>query len=259
MSESGLPLDPGHPAEPAPPFPWEDSLAYPGFWDRVTATFRLAFTDPMDFFVRVPRGNELSKAWTFYLFCTIPSYLLLLLMVVLVGFFFALFGLAELKANLERQTPELIWIVPLAIGLAVLLMPLFQFVAMLVFGGLQHLFLWMFGGTREGLGANATIRATTYAWALIGLLTFLPSLIPYLGVLIVLPMQIAGMVITGLGLARMHRTDPWRGLAAVFAPGLLCCCCAMLLWFGVIFGIALPSALKDARRPHRGVSTLQPR
>jgi hypothetical protein len=49
-------------------------------------------------------------------------------------------------------------------------------------------------------------------------------MVPYLGILV----QLAGMVWMGMGLARMHRTDTWRGVCALLTPIFLCCCCAIL-------------------------------
>lgn len=236
-------LDSPKPAPP-PALPWEDPETYPAFWDRVIQTFQLAFTDPLGFFERIPRREGLGRPWGFLLLCTLPNYLLLLFIFLLLGMFLALFGLAAARENLLREHPALTWILPVALGGFLLLLPLFQFLSMVLLGGLQHGFLWLFGGTKEGLGAEHTIRACTYAWAIIGLVTFFPSLIPYVGVLIVLPLQLAGLVLTGMGLARLHRTDTWRGIAAVFAPIALCCCGAIALWFTIFASVLLPNALK---------------
>lgn len=229
------------------PVPWEDLEGIPAFWDRVGRTFQLAFSSPMEFFERIPQSEGLARPWGFLLFTSLPNYLLLLAIFLFAGVVLAFMqGLADAKEILFRQHPAMAWILPLALGGLLLLMPLLQFLGMLLLGGLQHLFLWMFGGTREGVPAQHTIRACTYAWAIIGLIAFLPSLIPYLGVLIVLPIHIVGLVFTGMGLARLHRTDTWRGIAAVFAPMVLLCCCAMVLWFGLIASVIIPNAMKAA-------------
>lgn len=248
------PQDPPFESQPgtARPLPWEDSEAFPGFWDRVAGTFRLAFTAPMTFFERVPRTEGLGRPWTFLLFTSLPSYLLLLVILLIAGLVLSILGLADAKENLFRQYPALAWILPLVLGGLLVLLPLLQFLGMVLLGGLQHFFLWMFGGTRDGLGAQQTIRACTYAWAIIGLVCFLPSLIPYLGILIVLPLKIAGMVFTGMGLARLHRTETWRGIAAVFAPVVLLCCCVLALWFGLITSVLIPNALKASQRAQVG-------
>jgi hypothetical protein len=230
------------------PIPWEDPETYPAFWDRAIQTFQLAFKNPMEFFERIPHGEGFARPWGFLLLSTLPNYLLLIFIFMIFGVVLAFLGLAAAKENLFRDNPALAWIFPLVLVGSLLLLPLLQFLAMLIFGGLQHGFLWMFGGTKERVGAEHTIRACTYAWAIIGVITFLPSLIPYLGILIVLPLQLAGMVCTGMGLARLHRTDTWRGIAAAFAPIILACCCALALWFSIIGAAFLPAALSGSRR-----------
>ena len=78
-----------------------------------------------------------------------------------------------------------------------------------------------------------SIRAYAYASAFIQI----GALIPYLGFLV----QIAGMVAIGMGLARMHRTDTWRGICAVLTPIFLLCCC------GVAAALAIPALLAMGR------------
>ena len=130
------------------------------------------------------------------MFTSIPKYALVLLFFLIGSTALAFIGLANAKENLFRQHPGLAWMLPIALVAFVVLLPLFQILAMV------------------------------------------------LGVLIVVPLQIGGLVLMGLGLARMHRTDPWRGLLAVFAPLVVMCCCLMVLWFGFIAAIVLPQALK---------------
>lgn len=225
------------------PLPWEDPDTFPGFWDRVVETFRLAFTDPMAFMERAGRGEGLARPWAFLLFTSIPTYALLTLVFLALGAFLALVGLADAKENLFRQHPALAWILPLVLAGFLILLPLLQFLGMVLLGGLQHAFLGLFGGTRERRGVQATIRACTYAWAVIGLVCFLPSLIPYLGALIVLPLKVAGMVVTGMGLARVHRTDAWRGIAAALAPLVL----AVALLVALIVGAVALAVRTQAR------------
>ncbi len=60
-----------------------------------------------------------------------------------------------------------------------------------------------------------SIRATVYTYAFI----LIASFIPLVGLFAVL----GGAVLLGIGLSRMHRTDLWRGIVAVFTPLVLCC------------------------------------
>ena len=198
-----------------PPPPYEDVLRWPGFWTRVGEMFKLLFSEPFGLFDRVPAGQGFGAPWRFTLLLAIPG-------LVLMAFIFALFGLAALAGALEKESaaaPFLAFL-PVAFLLVLALIPAFMFVGMLVGGALNHLFLWMWGGTKEGVSLEHSIRATGYANAFIQL----GGWIPYLGILV----QLAGMVWLGMGLARMHRTDTWRGICAVLTPVFLLCACAIL-------------------------------
>jgi hypothetical protein len=92
---------------------------------------------------------------------------------------------------------------------------------MVIGGAFSHFFLWMWGGLKPGAGTNQTIRAYAYASSFIQI----GSLIPYLGILV----HLAGMVVMGMGLARMHKTDTWRGVCAALTPLFLVCCCLLPL------------------------------
>jgi len=67
------------------------------------------------------------------------------------------------------------------------------------------------------------------------------SMIPFLGILFSMA-SMAGvvtvLVFKGMGLARMHRTDTWRGLVAVFTPLILLCCCGILAAISIPFILA---------------------
>jgi hypothetical protein len=94
-------------------------------------------------------------------------------------------------------------------------------------GAFVHLFLWMWGGTSQSEhGINQTIRWTGYAFGSFALVAWIPVLNILLGIVFT--------VFFGLGLARLHRTDPWRGVCAAFTPlFVLACCCVAGLALGV--------------------------
>jgi len=225
-------------APPAPeasllrPVPFEDIEAMPGFWARIGAMFRLVFSNPLELFDRVPATEGLGAPWRFLLLMSIPVFLIMALL-----FFFVGMGimLAALEQTGKGDGKAIAAVMPLIFGVLLLLMPLFAFLGMLIGGVFSHFFLWMWGGLRPGAGMNQTVRAYGYASAFIQL----GALIPYLGFLI----QIAGMVVIGMGLARMHKTDTWRGVCAVLTPIFLLCCCAAI---GIFAAVALP-ALMAAR------------
>jgi len=211
------------------PIPFEDTGAIPGFWARVGAMFQMVFRNPLELFDRVPATEGLAAPWRFLLLLSIPVFLIVALL-----FFFLGMGimLAALEQTAKDEGRAIAAVMPLIFGALLLLMPLFTFLGMLIGGMVSHFFLWMWGGLRPGLGMNQTIRAYGYASAFIQI----GSLIPYVGFLI----HLAGMVVIGMGLARMHKTDTWRGVCAALTPIFLLCCCAIL---GIAAAVAVPALL----------------
>jgi hypothetical protein len=202
------------------PVPFEDREALPGFWSRVGAMFQLVFTHPFELFERVPATEGLGAPWGFLLLLSVPIFLVLALIFFFVGATAALTALDE-HGTKGRAVAAFM---PLILGAILLLLPLFSFLGMLIGGAVNHFFLWMWGGLRPGVGLSQTIRAYGYAAGFLQLFQ-LVGLIPYLGLLI----QLAGMVVIGMGLARMHRTDSWRGICAALTPLVLVCCCGLAL------------------------------
>ncbi len=213
------------PAEPLPPsapllrpVPFEDLEALPGFWARVGAMFRLVFTNPMELFDRVPVTEGMGAPWRFLLLLSVPVFLIMTLVFFLVGMGIML---AALDQSGQGDSKAVAAVMPIIFGAILLLMPLFSFLGMVIGGAFSHFFLWMWGGLRPGVGMNQTVRAYGYTSAFLQI----GGLIPYLNILI----QLAGMVVMGMGLARMHKTDTWRGICAVLTPLFLVCCCMVPL------------------------------
>ncbi len=212
------------------PVPFEDLEAFPAFWPRVGGMFRMVFSNPLELFDRVPVTEGLGAPWRFLLLLSIPVFLIVALV-----FFFVGTGimLAALEQSGKGDGKAIAAILPVIFGVILLLMPLFTFLGMVIGGAFNHFFLWMWGGLKPGMGTQQSIRAYGYAHAFLQI----AGLIPYLGILI----QLAGMVVIGMGLARMHKTDTWRGICAVLTPLFLLCCC------GLAAALAIPAIIAATR------------
>ncbi len=200
------------------PVPFEDLQAFPGFWARVGGMFRMVFRNPMELFERVPVGEGLGAPWRFLLLLSIPVFLIMTLIFFLVGIGIMV---AALEQAGKSDGKAIAAIMPVIFGVILLLMPLFTFLGMVIGGAFNHFFLWMWGGLRPGVGASQSIRAYGYAHAFLQLGGFIPIVGPLI--------QLAGLIVIGMGLARMHKTNTWRGICAVLTPFFLLCCCLLPL------------------------------
>lgn len=213
------------------PVPFEDPEAFPSFWSRVGGMFRLVFSSPMELFDRVPVTEGLGAPWRFLLLLSIPVFLVMALVFFLVGMGIML---AALEQTGKGDGKAIAAIMPMLFGVILLLMPLFSFLGMVIGGAFNHFFLWLWGGLRPGVGTGQSIRAYGYASAFIQI----GGLIPYIGILI----HLAGMIVIGMGMARMHKTDTWRGICAVLTPLFLLCCC------GLLAALSVPALIAASQR-----------
>ena len=207
------------------PVPFEDLEAEPRFWHRVWAMFTALFRNPQGLAERVPLTTGFSAPWRFQIVLTIPIFLLFLALSAVFSLVVLVIGLLGEGRDAGQFTTWLFGLAPLVY---LLLLPLLQFVNMFVIGGLSHGCLWLWGGLKHGQGAAATIRLTGYFLGFFLLVGF----IPIIGSLAAL----AGPAFLGMGLARIHRTDTWRGICAAYTP-LLAACCTFIGLFLVMLGL----------------------
>jgi hypothetical protein len=189
------------------PLPFEDHLRYPGFWSRVGGMFQLLFSRPMELFERVEAGEGFVKPmlWSFLLSTPI------LLLTVVISLAFG--ALAFLPSTGRNDFPR--WL-PLFMAVGYPAFIIASQAAWMFLGGLlNHACLWMWGGLKHNAGLQHTLRAQGYFQGFF----MLAYLIPLLNILVAL----AGPALLGMGLARLHRTDTWRGVCAAYTPFLLCC------------------------------------
>ncbi|HWQ10517.1 MAG TPA: hypothetical protein VN436_15460, partial [Holophaga sp.] len=175
----------------------------PRFWPRVWSMFQTLFKGPMDLVDRVPATSGLGAPWRFQVVMwNIPISLLLLV-------FIAMSTMASVAAKVHLQGNDLLRLLTI-FCLVDLVLSLLLFVHMVFVGCLNHGALWLWGGMKHGRGMVNTIRLTGYFMGFFMLVGF----IPIIGSLVAL----AGPAFMGLGMARIHRTDPWRGVCAAYTP-----------------------------------------
>lgn len=208
------------------PVPWEDLEAQPGWWERLVEQMRLSFTNPMQMAERIPQTEGIWAPYRLLLITSVPGILLTVLGI-------AIFGSTAAFSRMPGSNPyAALGGMGLGMGiicvLVIVLYPLMLLLGMLLGGAINHLFLWIFGGTSQGVGLEQTIRTTAYASAVTQLVR-IPAAIPFIGGcfgLLLLPLVIIILVYQGMALAKVHRTDTWRGVCAVFGILVLGCCCA---------------------------------
>lgn len=198
------------PAGPPPEFdpqeglrlpPWEERRRW-GLINALYLTVKEVLLRPGEFFGRMPARVDVWQP---------------LMFAILIGFaasFFqwmwALAG-SSLGVFLEEDVGRVLG-KPLLYGFLWLTSPLLVAAEVLVTALLLHLCLMLLGGAR--LGFEATFRVACYAQAP-GLLV----IFPFCGSAVGLVWYVVVLVV---GLQRIHATEAWRAVLAVFLPLLLC-------------------------------------
>jgi len=206
------------------PVPFEDTELEPRFWPRVLAMFRALFRDPLELADQVPVTTGIGAPWRFQMVLTLPLFLLLLGIAALFG------GLTLVFSQGTRGDGPPAWLFGLMPLLYLVILPPFQFINMIFIGAMNHGCLWLWGGLRQSEGTTSTIRLTGYFLGFFMLVGF----IPIIGSLAAL----AGPAFLGIAMARMHRTDTWRGVCAAYTP-LVVVVFAVLGLFLLFLGMSL--------------------
>lgn len=201
--------------------PFEDRE--PGLGSRVGRTLKIALCRPGSGYPALARSRSLGAPWRFKLLLALPHYLSAAMLLGLLQLVLAAAARAHpdpLPAGTSLYLPGLL----LAL---VVLGPVLQGLTMVVGGMVLHALLWALGGTRERVGLRQTLRAIGYTQAVTGLLWVAPPLAA-----VAYPIS---KVVLGQGLARIHRTARWKGLAAALIQGLLATLTALALLAGLVF------------------------
>ena len=212
----------GEDTEAPRPVPFEDVEAMPGFWNRVGSTFGLAFQKPLTFFERVPVTEGLGAPLRFQFLLATPLILFMAFMGLVVG----LVGKLGAAQAAEKNPPPS-WLFPAMSGFYTVFIPLGLLLGYFIGGVLLHGLLWIWGGLRNGREVQQTLRAHGYFMAFYCLASLIPCVNYILPFVAPVPL--------GMGLARLHRTDVWRGICAAYTPLVLCC----LFFSGVMAVLAV--------------------
>lgn len=210
------------PPPPAGGLPWEERARY-GAFNGFVETLRRLVTAPAAAFAEARRTGELVSPIAY-------AVLIGWLGVLAERMWSFLFGTSLLDL-MPREFGEA-WaagyaLSGLVLAVVLVLTPIFVLVGLFVWGAIVHLFLLVYGGTKDSdTGFEGTLRALGWsATAQLG------QLVPLVGGLVAFVWSI---VLQTIGLATFHRTSRGRALAAVLTPLLLCCVCFALFFASVV-------------------------
>ena len=194
--------------------PWEnrDQL---GFANALVATIGMVITRPAEAFTVMKRDGSLGDA---------------LLYTIILGVLglFASFGFAVVLPGIGLGAGRMSDVFGLGASAAFLLFaPVAMVLGIFIGGAIIHLGLVLLGGANRGF--ETTIRVLCYAGGSANI--FL--LVPFCGSTVA---TIVALVLDCIGLARAHETDPWKPVAAVLLPLVVCCGGFMLIGMLIGFG-----------------------
>lgn len=127
-------------------------------------------------------------------------------------------------------------VIPLVLGAIVLLVPIFSLIGVFVSAAINHFFLWILKGTKNGF--NATLQAVSYAAT-----AQLFVIIPIVGGLA----GIYQMILLAIGLKELHDCPWWKSILTVLIP-VIVCCLGFVFFIGVLLAVLVPLILKAAHQ-----------
>jgi len=181
--------------------PWEQREVY-GVLNALYLTIKGVLIAPGRFFHRMPTGAGLAQPLIFAVVIgTAASF---------ISWMWTLTG-SSLQALVQGDAAQAVR-APVVGFITFLASPLLVAVILTLQAALVHGMLMLVGGNR--LGFEATFRVCAYSEAA-SVLVLLPFCGSGVG-------TIWSLVVSIIGLHRIHETEPWRAVVAVLAPTLLC-------------------------------------
>ena len=221
MSEPGPPPPPPATGEP-PGLPWErraEHGAVAGFVD----TLRRLVLEPAAAFRDAKRRGELVSPLAYAVLLAWLGVLAERTWSLLIGS-----SLVDLMPPEMRDAAALGFALSgIGIAIALVVVPVVVLLGLFVYGAILHLFLMLYGATRNSAaGFEGTLRAL--AWSSTAQLG---QLVPFAGGLVA---TVWSVVLQTMALATFHRTTQGRALAAVLTPLLLCCVCFAVFFASIV-------------------------
>ncbi len=181
--------------------PWERRDRF-GFLNGLYLTIKDVLLSPQSFFQRMPSHLGLTQPLMFAI-----------VVGVVTTFFSWMYSITgnSLKMLVSDNYSEMLRGPLYSFGVFVL-SPMIVAVFLFLNTAITHGMLMLFGGNK--LGFEATFRVIAYSEA-----TSIITLIPFCGSGIGL---IWGVVVTIIGLYSVHEVEPWKAVAAVLVPMVLC-------------------------------------
>jgi len=186
--------------------PWE-RRAESGFLAALFETIRLVLLEPKAAFTAMkPTGGLGAPLFFFVLLATIGG---------VAGIFYqTVYSSLESGASAEEKAVAAMFTSTLAIGMTIMLLPIFLAALAFISAGLVHLALIIVGGAKRPF--EATFRVACYA----GGATAVLQLLPMCGTIAASIWNFVCMVI---GLSEVHGIGKGRAVVAVLLPSIVCC------------------------------------
>jgi hypothetical protein len=198
--------------------PFENRERYGGFFPALWETWREACFSPNTFFEKVGRSEDMGAPILFAVICgtlgTVVSFGFQMMFQSL------LMGASGGQSGRQQMGLSMLFGAGMSVGMVVL-MPLFIVLGLYLGAGILHLCLTILGGATKSYAV--TLRTLGYVYAAQVFVA-----IPFCGNLIG---GIWAIVLEIIGLTKVHETDTWRVVLAIFLPAIVCC--------GGIFTIAM--------------------
>ena len=215
---------------PAALIPWEDPAV--GSAAGLFRTIGMVIGKPTEAFLRVGAGSGLGRP---LVFGVLVGYVALVAALVWNALTRALTVslLSEYAPELQNELARNQAFSDAAVTIVLAVAgPFLVALTILIWGGLFHLFLMLFGGAARPFPDTLRVVAYAQACQVFGLL-------PLCGGLIAL---VWGVVVQIMGITAMHRCGSGKAAAAVLAPMFGCCVCAI-----AAYAIAVATVLSMAR------------